>query len=249
MKKLHKKLEKVAEHIDYTHANQLRLLKELSIACQHYELAAHLREYERHAEKSLAESSKFIKLESALTPLDKVIERNGWKVHDTMRNDLIEEGKKDLEEQAKSLFCADFKEKQEEPELLVNSIKTPDGTILTSRHRHDFVCHEDTVTGKRICLDGGLEYRRVTGTNYEDMSVHSNDPFEKIRVSLARLGRGKNFDKPAKWYTLNEMNDNWLAELITWIEANQPDNKYKKYYLQEIEYRKEHGITVAENED
>ena len=29
--------------------------------------------------------------------------------------------------------------------IIVNSIETPDGTILKSKHRHDFVRHEDSV--------------------------------------------------------------------------------------------------------
>lgn len=343
MKKLHKKLEKVAEHIDLSHVNQVRLLKELSIACQHYELAASMRGFERIAEQELAEESAFIKPASELSPLEQELTKAGYQVLHNVPEDLIpseeEAGLSEeemneidaffMEEKAKSLLDTletnteslntrvdnlidklnsqsnstlstadvaqigewlstggkgisimtilgddsdiektidrglaitsevlkqgmELKEAQEkeEPELLVNSIKTPDGTILTSHHRHDYVCHEDAVTGTRYCLDGGDFYRRILpGGIYQDLSVYSDDPFEKIRESLSRLGRGKNFDQPAKWYALKDMNDNWLAELIPWIEDNQPNNKYKKYYLQEIEYRKENGITVKEEEE
>jgi len=209
MKKLHKKLEKVAEHIDLSNANQTGKLKELAVACSHFELAVEMRGYERAAEQELAEDSKF-------NSVEKEFELNLNAV---------------------------------EPTLLVNSIKTPDGTVLTSHHRHDYVCHEDKVTGTTYCLDGGDVYRRInSGGLYIDLAVYSDDPFEKIRESLSRVGRGKNFDQPAQWYALKDMNDNWLAELIPWIEDNQPNNKYKKYYLQEIEYRKANGITVKEEE-
>jgi hypothetical protein len=158
----------------------------------------------------------------------------------------------DLAIEIKKIELDNKQDQEEETEsvLLVNSIRTPDGTILTSHHRHDFVCHVDNVTGSKYCVDGGNDYRRVIpGGVYVDLSVYSDDPFEKIRESLARLGSGKNFDKPARWFTLNEMSDNWLSELILWIEANQPNNSLKEYYLKEIEYRKENNIKVEEDED
>jgi len=136
---------------------------------------------------------------------------------------------------------------EEEPTLLVNSIRTPDGTILTSRHRHDYVCHEDKVTGTRYCLDGGDAYRRINnGGLYVDLAVYSDDSFEKIREGLERGSTGKNHDQDFVWVKLKDMSDAWLGELIPWIEDNQPNNKYKKYYLQEIEYRKEHNIKIEE---
>ena len=41
-------------------------------------------------------------------------------------------------------------------ELVYNAIQTPDGTILRSRHRHDYVTHKD-ANGKTYMLDGGDE--------------------------------------------------------------------------------------------
>lgn len=245
MKKLHKKLRKVAENIDLTNANQTGKLKNLAIACQDYELAAEMRGFERLAEQELAESSKFTKDPSEFTPLEKKIYDAGCQTLESVSEDLItsEEESGLYEEETTKIL------EEEEPILLVNSIRTPDGTILTSRGRHDFVCHDDTVTGTKYCIDGGLEYRRyLPGGVYVDLSVYSDDPFEKIREGLERGGRGKNFDKDFQWYKLKDMNDNWLAELILWLEENQPNNKYKKYYLQEIEYRKENGITIKEEE-
>lgn len=328
MKKLHKKLEKVAEHIDLSNANQTRQLKNLAIACQHYELAASMRGFERIAEQSLAEDSKFNPRQvlQPVNPLDKMLERHGWKLHDSMREDLIKPASDFQKEKIKSLLDnletnteslntkvnniigklrsqssfilseadvdqigewlssggkssslitilgddsdvektidrgmaitaevlkqgMEFKEAQEEPTLLVNSIKTPDGSVLTSRSRHDYVCHTDKITGTKYCIDGGLDYRRiVTGGVYQDLAVYSDDPFEKIRESLERVHRGKNLDQPSTFVVLKDMNDAWLEALIPWIEDNQPSNKYKKYYLQEIEYRKANGITVKEEE-
>ena len=38
--------------------------------------------------------------------------------------------------------------------ILSNRLKTPDGTILESLHRHDYVTHTD-ANGKEYMLDGG----------------------------------------------------------------------------------------------
>jgi hypothetical protein len=307
MKKLHKKLRKVAENIDLTNANQTGKLKDLAVACEYYTLASMMRTYERIAEQELAESSRFTTTPEPGSNLEQVINRSGWTfttnpLEELLKNSenvesptlseqdkedilkwfrsrgeegkplmeilgtnafpettinrgleiakiILEEGEKLKAEKELAGKTIEEEIEEEEPTLLVNSIKTPDGTILTSRSIHDFVAHDDTVTGTRYALDGGLNYRRILpGGMYQDLSVYSDDPFEKIRESLSRLGRGKNFDKPAQWFALKEMNDNWLAELIPWLEDHQPNNRYKKYYLQEIEYRKANGITVKEEE-
>ena len=39
--------------------------------------------------------------------------------------------------------------------LVRNAMRTPDGTIIRSRHRHDYVTHKD-ANGSEYMLDGGL---------------------------------------------------------------------------------------------
>ena len=48
-----------------------------------------------------------------------------------------------------------------ERQLLLNRMKTPDGTILTSEHVHDYKQHLDK-NGDTYMLDGGTEYQRTT---------------------------------------------------------------------------------------
>ena len=45
-----------------------------------------------------------------------------------------------------------------EKKLILSRIRTPDGTILTSYHQHDYVTHTDK-NGETYMLDGGSEYR------------------------------------------------------------------------------------------
>lgn len=271
MKKLHKKLEKVAEHIDLTNPDQTSKLKELASVCGHSDLAEHMESYEKAALLYLKTQSSEVdslidklssQSSSILSELD-IAQIGDWlssggksySLIDILGDDADVEKTIDrglamtVEVLKQGMEMKEAKEK-EEPELLVNSIKTPDGTILTSRHRHDYVCHDDSVTGTRYCIDGGLDYRRIiAGGGYQDLSVYSDDPFEKIRESLVRVHRGKNLDQPMKYVVLKYMSDAWLDALIIWIEDNQPNNRYKKYYLQEIEYRKVNGITVKEEEE
>ena len=50
--------------------------------------------------------------------------------------------------------------------ILSNRMRTPDGTILESKHRHDYVTHLD-ANGREYMLDGGLDYVRGSANGDE----------------------------------------------------------------------------------
>ena len=132
-------------------------------------------------------------------------------------------------------------------QLILNRIKTPDGTILISRHRHDYVEYIDK-NGLTYMVDGGTDYQRCIEQLSEphiDMCVYSDDPFEIIREVYCRGGRGKNGDQPLTWTPLNEMSDEWLKACITYNnERGNEDSLANELYNKEIEYRKENNITI-----
>lgn len=70
-------------------------------------------------------------------------------------------------------------------QLLRNRLQSPDGTILESKHRHDYVCHLDK-NGKMYFLDGGLDYARCSAHGDENyMQEWSDDPHpEKTETQL-----------------------------------------------------------------
>ena len=69
--------------------------------------------------------------------------------------------------------------------LVLNRIRTPDQTVLTSRHRHDYQYHKDK-NGEIYMNDGGVEYirRSINIEPYEDLSLYSDDPFEILRENI-----------------------------------------------------------------
>ena len=103
----------------------------------------------------------------------------------------------------------------EEPRLILSRIQTPDGTILTSYHRHDYVTYTD-ANGEEYILDGGNDYQRtsVNKESFKDLSIWSDAPYEIIRENFHRGGRGKNSDEPLKWVPLSEMSDEWIKNCI-----------------------------------
>ena len=135
-----------------------------------------------------------------------------------------------------------------EKQILCNRIQTPDGTILTSHHRHDYVSYIDK-NGHEYVTDGGCQYIRrniVQEAPYKDLTVYDDAPFEEIRKVLYRGGTGKDGTKGWKYVALDQMSDNWLKNVITFEEKLRPDNKYLKYYRKEVEYRKDNNIRIEE---
>ena len=126
-----------------------------------------------------------------------------------------------------------------EKQLLHSSIRTPDGTILTSKHRHDYVSYLDK-NNETYFLDGGAEGYIRTSINVEkaeDLSLYSDDAHEKLREVVSRGGCGKNGDEELKYVLLKDIDDEWLQAIIEYEELNRPNNKYLPVYREEVKFR------------
>lgn len=136
-----------------------------------------------------------------------------------------------------------------ERELVLNRIRTPDGTILISRHRHDYVTYTDD-NGLEYMVDGGTDYLRRTiqyEAPYKELSLYTDDPFEEIRKHYCRGGRGKDGKQPLKWIPIAEMSDEHLEATIQYnLERNMESSTSTMLYVKEQDYRKEHSISIPD---
>ena len=121
--------------------------------------------------------------------------------------------------------------------LLANRIKTPDGTILESVHRHDYKTYIDK-NGLEYMVDGGLEYLR---RNVQDsapateMSVYNTDPHETIREAFKWGTRGIDGKQPLTYVVLKDMTtDHIEAILETQTHITQ---EIRQVFIDELEHR------------
>lgn len=116
---------------------------------------------------------------------------------------------------------------------ICNKWKCKDGTILVSRHRHDYVTHVDS-NGESYFLDGGLSYFRHSG-NMEPMIVYNTDPHDKIRENFEWTSYGVNGDEDAKINLLKDLSYDHICAIIRTQTRLAPH--IKKIFQDELTYR------------
>lgn len=130
--------------------------------------------------------------------------------------------------------------------LIYQAIRTPDGTILESRHRHDYNVYTDTISQETYMVDGGVDYIRrfVTKTPAEELSLYLEDGIEAFRDKVTWGTRGKDGKQPLRQIKLSEMSN---AHIEACLET-QPymHSHYRAAFEMELEYRAQHNIVVAE---
>jgi len=125
-----------------------------------------------------------------------------------------------------------------ERELLHNSIQCPDGTILVSRSRHNFVAHTQE-DGRKYFTDGGLEYTRIgfSHNDYIDLCIYTDQPHEEIREGFEW---GRSFDKDmnrlpkTEYIKLKDITDNHLEAILSFVIG---EGKIRKVFVDEKEFR------------
>ena len=155
----------------------------------------------------------------------------------------------------KEIFIKDVGDKVGDTrQIIYNAIKTPDGTVISSTHGHDFVTHEDK-NGKTYGVDGGTNYLKRVGdtSDCEDLSLYlekwTPEFHEKAREVVKRGGRGSDGKSPLVWVPISEMNDNWIAGTIVYNSERgfTPENNWFTEILsKEVDYRERLGIKIEE---
>lgn len=111
--------------------------------------------------------------------------------------------------------------------IVRNAIKTPDGTVLESRQRHDCSMHTDAISGKEYMVDGGLAYfHRSIIEDQEDMSVFLSDGHETVREVLKWGTRGVNGDKPLTLVRLCDMDTDHIQACLDTQILMAPQYRY-----------------------
>ena len=121
--------------------------------------------------------------------------------------------------------------------LVLNRIRTPDGTDLTSRHVHDYQSHKDK-NGEIYMCDGGTSYlkRSVNEESYEDLSLYSTDSFEKLREGIEWGTFGKNGNEPLHYKSVSNMSSNHINSILSQYKL---EDYLKEVFEKEISYRNE----------
>ena len=123
----------------------------------------------------------------------------------------------------------------DEPKIVANRIRTPDGTILESMHRHDYVTYTD-ANGKEYMVDGGLDYlRRIVHDDApaEELSVYSDAPHSVIREVFKWGTRGKDGKQPLKFVVLKDMTTDHIEAIL---ETQNLPGYMRKIFLDELDF-------------
>lgn len=101
-------------------------------------------------------------------------------------------------------------------QILRNALRTPDGTVLESKHTHDFVMHRDRVTDDDIGIDGGHAYLRRIGSLVfcVDLSVTTKDDFELVRDAFTWGTYGKDGKQPRTEVKLKDMTSEHIQAVL-----------------------------------
>ena len=122
-----------------------------------------------------------------------------------------------------------------ETRLLLNRIKTPDGTILTSYNRHDYLTHKDTITKEVLMVDGGNDYvRRHVGT-YEELSVYDDGTHITRRSAVHWGTRGRDNKQPLTYKPIKDLDSDHIEAILR--TQTQLSEFYKEVFKEELKYR------------
>ena len=119
--------------------------------------------------------------------------------------------------------------------ILHNALRTPDGTVIESRHRHDYVTHDD-ANGKRYMIDGGLDYIRSSAHGDEEyLTVYDDASHNWARMVVTWGTRGKNGDEPLRYVPVAQMTTDHIQACLETQDRMYP--QVRKVMENELEWR------------
>jgi hypothetical protein len=120
--------------------------------------------------------------------------------------------------------------------LIYNAIRTPDGTLLVSRTRHDYKGHVD-ANGETYMIDGGTEclLRNPVKEPAEELSMYDTEPQVTAGVAVTWGTFGVSGNRLLEWVSLRDMSLDHIEACIANVPAMSPT--IKACMLREIEWR------------
>ena len=119
--------------------------------------------------------------------------------------------------------------------ILLNRIKTPDGTILTSYNRHNYVEYKDTLTKEVLMVDGGTDYLRRNIGTYEELSVYDDGSHITRRSAVHWGTRGKDGKQPLVYKLLKDLDSDHIEAILK--TQHQISDFYREIFKEELKYR------------
>ena len=141
-----------------------------------------------------------------------------------------------------------------EKKVIASRIQTPDGTILWSRHTHDYVAYKDTKTGEVYMLDGGTDYMKtsVNQVPAKNVSIYNTAKWKTLRDFIIRntmlLNENKKPTLKTGFVKLSSMSDEHLVDLKEYLTERGIRKEMIEYIKKEQKYRKENGISIPEHD-
>ena len=142
--------------------------------------------------------------------------------------------------------------------LILNRWRTPDGTVLVSKHRHDFVQHYDNFAKDEYFIDGGNDYVRMSKNDMPmvDMCIYADDPYETVRqyehrgAMVSFKGKDGETYHRTVWVPLRAMSDQHVCNCIVYNLKNVNEiTRYEVHthlYVKEMLYRISHDLFLDE---
>jgi hypothetical protein len=122
-----------------------------------------------------------------------------------------------------------------ESRILLNRIKTPDGTILTSYNRHNYVEYKDTLTKEVLMVDGGTDYLRRNVGTYEELSVYDDGSHITRRSAVHWGTRGKDGKQPLVYKPIKDIDSDHIEAILK--TQHQISDFYREVFMEELKYR------------
>ena len=97
---------------------------------------------------------------------------------------------------------------------------------------------QDTYEEKEPC-------HLAAWTEVEFVDLDEIFSFDKIRETIGRAGYGKDGKGPFRQAALKDMNDAWVAASIDYVPKDHP---HRKYYIEELAYRKLMNISIPDTD-